>query len=174
MTKFLATPTNVERSFGDVEIIVSKTDATGHITYVNELFLKVSDYTESEVLGQPHSMIRHPQMPRTVFKLLWDSIRDGKEIFAYVKNMAKNGDHYWVIAHVTPTVGAGGRVAGFHSNRRKPTRDALGIIEPLYRKIQTEEERHADRKEGLKAGHDLLTSILTDKGLSYEQFVHAI
>jgi PAS domain S-box-containing protein len=174
MAKSLVTPTNVERTFGDDEIIVSKTDTAGRITYVNGLFLKVSDYTESEVLGQPHSMIRHPQMPRTVFKLLWDSIRDGKEIFAYVRNMAKNGDHYWVIAHVTPTLEAGGGIAGFHSNRRKPTRDALAIIEPLYRKILDEEERHADRKDGLKAGHDLLSSILNDKGLSYEQFVHAI
>jgi PAS domain S-box-containing protein len=84
----LVQPTGRERTWGDEEIIVSKTDLKGIITYANRTFLNVAGYTEEEVLGKPHNMIRHPDMPRCVFKLLWDTIESGNEIFAYVKNMA--------------------------------------------------------------------------------------
>jgi PAS domain S-box-containing protein len=96
--------TGVERTFVENEIIVSKTDLKGRITYANDVFIKLAGFTETELLGQPHSIIRHPEMPRCVFKLLWDTIAEGGEIFAYVVNRSKNGDHYWVFAHVTPTV----------------------------------------------------------------------
>jgi PAS domain S-box-containing protein len=86
--------TGVARTFPDTEIIVSKTDTKGRLTYVNDVFSDVSGYTEAEVLGDPHSLVRHPDMPRCVFKLLWQTIEAGDEIFAYVNNRAKNGDHY--------------------------------------------------------------------------------
>src|SRR5689334_2578922 len=95
-------PTGVERTFGADEIIVTKTDPRGVITYANEVFLRVSALTEAEAAGQPHSIIRHPDMPRAVFKLLWDTLGERQEIFAYVKNLAADGAHYWVFAHVTP------------------------------------------------------------------------
>src|ERR1700761_62065 len=95
-------PTGKERLWGAEDIIVSKTNLKGIITYANLTFLQVAGYSEEEVLGKPHSIIRHPDMPRCVFKLLWDSISAGGEIFAYVLNLASNGDHYWVLAHVTP------------------------------------------------------------------------
>ena len=87
--------TGHEVFFDDDEIIVSKTDLTGKITYANDMFLRIAGYKEVEVLGQPHSLIRHPDMPRSIFKLLWDTISAGGEIFAYVMNRCKNGDHYW-------------------------------------------------------------------------------
>ncbi len=87
-------PTGREVRFGADEIIVSKTDLTGHLTYANDVFLRVAGYTEAEVIGQPHSFIRHPEMPRAVFKLLWDTIQSGREVFAYVVNLTKHGDHY--------------------------------------------------------------------------------
>jgi PAS domain S-box-containing protein len=90
--------TGVERTFDEEEIIVSKTDLTGRVTYANDVFLRISGYTESEVLGQSHSIIRHPGTPRGVFSLLWRAIESGREIFAHVVNRAKNGDHYWVLA----------------------------------------------------------------------------
>lgn len=86
-------PTRHEVTFGEDEIIVSKTNPKGIILCANRTFLKVSGYTEAELLGKPHNIIRHPDMPRCVFKLLWDTIASGSEIFAYVKNMAKNGDY---------------------------------------------------------------------------------
>ena len=99
----MTAPSGRERTFARDELIVSKTDPKGRLVYVNDVFLEVSGFRESEIIGQPHSIIRHPEMPRAVFKLLWDVILGGKEIFAYVNNMAKNGDNYWVFAHVTPS-----------------------------------------------------------------------
>nr|BFE86398.1 hypothetical protein GCM10020093_089990 [Planobispora longispora] len=123
-------PTGVERTFAPDEIIVTKTDLKGHITYANDVFLRVSAYSEEEVLGQPHSLIRHPDMPRCVFALLWQEIRRGREIFAYVVNLAADGAHYWVLAHVTPSAGPGGQIVGYHSNRRVPGEAALRRIRP--------------------------------------------
>jgi PAS domain S-box-containing protein len=87
-------PSGAERSFDEKDIIVSKTDLQGRITYANHVFVQVSGYSEAELLGQPHSIIRHPDMPRAVFKLLWDTLESGHEVFAYVNNMASNGDNY--------------------------------------------------------------------------------
>jgi PAS domain S-box-containing protein len=174
MSKYVAEPTMTERTFGEDEIIVSKTDSTGRITYANDVFLTVAGYAEKEVLGQPHSIVRHPDMPRSVFKLLWDTIETRKEIFAYVKNMAKNGDFYWVFAHVTASVDATGNIVGYHSNRRLPTREALDKIEPLYRDLLAEENRHPDRKQGLQAATDMLVGALEQQGVGYDEFVFSL
>ena len=104
--------TGIERTFRPDEIIVTKTDLKGRITYANELFCRIAGYTHDEVMGAPHCIIRHPEMPHGVFKLLWDTIEAGQEIFAYVINRAANGDHYWVLAHVTPSFGEDGKVNG--------------------------------------------------------------
>lgn len=171
MTRGLAAPTGRETFLGEDEIIVSKTDLTGKITYANEVFLRVAGYREDEVLGQAHSMIRHPAMPRAVFALLWDTIQAGREIFAYVVNRTKNGDHYWVYAHVTPTFGPTGQVTGYHSNRRVPDRQAIAAVEPLYARLVAEETRHGDRREGLAASRALFAASLTSAGMPYEEFV---
>lgn len=110
--------TGVERYFDEEEVIVSKTDVKGIITYANRVFLRVAGYDEEGLLGRPHNIIRHPDMPRCVFKLLWDKLEQQEEVFAYVVNLAKNGDHYWVFAHVTPSIDRRSRVVGYHSNRR--------------------------------------------------------
>ena len=109
-------PTRKEVFFPDSEIIVSKTDLKGRITYANQTFCHVAGYDEAELLGQQHSIVRHPDMPRAVFKLLWDTLGEGKEIFAYVKNMTKHGDYYWVFAHVTPSYDGAGKLVGYHSS----------------------------------------------------------
>lgn len=164
--------TGVERYFDENDIIVSKTDLKGRIVYANRVFLEIADYKEKEVLGQPHSMIRHPDMPRCIFKLLWDTIQSGREIFAYVVNRAKNGDHYWVLAHVTPSRNAAGEIVGYHSNRRVPDRAILETrIIPLYRDLRGIEGRHANRKDGLEAGHKALMDVLDGAGLPYDEFI---
>jgi PAS domain S-box-containing protein len=163
--------TGIERKLGRDEIIVSKTDLKGKILYCNDVFKRIGGYSEPELIGQPHNMIRHPAMPRCVFKLLWDTIEAGTEIFAYVKNRAKNGDHYWVFAHVTPDLDATGKVIGFNSFRRSVEPTALAVIEPLYADLLAEENCHGDRKTGLKAATEKLQMILASKGLSYDQFV---
>ena len=167
------TLTGHERRLQGNDIIVSKTDLQGRITYVNKVFMDISDYTESEMIGAPHSAIRHPHMPRAVFKLLWDTIGSGNEIFAYVMNRCKNGDHYWVIAHVTPSYTLDGQMIGYHSNRRAPRDNALAIIKPLYGQLFQIEEKYG-RKEGLDASYAELNRILAQKNLSYEKFILSI
>ena len=165
------TPTGREVFFDTEDIIVSKTDLTGKITYANDVFLAIAGYREDEVLGQPHSLIRHPDMPRSVFKFMWDTLEARKEIFAYVVNMAKNGDHYWVYAHVTPTFGATGQAIGYHSNRRVPEPAAVGKVKQIYAALLAEERKYTDKREQLAAGTALLVKTLQGTGMEYDEFV---
>lgn len=167
-------PTGVERYFNEDEIIVSKTDLKGRITYANHVFIQVSGYQEDELIGQPHNIIRHPAMPRCVFKLLWDTVESGKEIFAYVNNMCKGGDNYWVHAHVTPTFDEAGKIIGYHSNRRVPERPAVEAADGLYAALLAEEKRHEDWREGMEAATHMLTGILADKKVEYDEFVFSL
>ena len=169
------TLTGVERTFGDDEIIVSKTDTSGRLMCANEIFLRLAGMSEAETIGQPHSVIRHPEMPRSVFKLLWDTIASGKELFAYVVNRSKNGDHYWVLAHVTPSFDASGKVIGYHSNRRTADRNVLtNVIQPLYKQLLDIEKSHSNRKDGMNAAFNKLVKILEEKGLSYDEFIFSL
>lgn len=153
------------------DLIVSKTDLKGRITYVNHTFSEVAGYEESDLIGQPHNMIRNPNMPRAVFELLWTTIAKGKEIFAYVVNSAKNGDHYWVIAHVTPSQ-ENGSIIGYHSTRRVPSPQTIkSIIEPLYDQLKSIEDKNPNKKDSIKESVGALMSILGDKGVSYDEFI---
>lgn len=164
-------PTGVERTFGADEIIVSKTDVRGRITYANSVFLRVSAYEESEVVGRPHSLIRHPDMPRAVFQLLWETIEAGQEIFAYVNNLAADGAHYWVLAHITPSRTATGGHGGYHSNRRSPGRGAVRDVDALYGRLVAEERRHAKPADAMAASRALLDAELATLGRTYDEFV---
>lgn len=165
-------PTGNEVFFDQDDLIVSKTNLKGHITYANDTFLKVAGYTEAEVMGQPHNLIRHPDMPRCVFKLLWDTLQAGTEIFAYVVNLTKCGDHYWVLAHVTPSYDQNGGIVGYHSTRRVPNPQTVqNIIVPLYRDLVQIEESHINRKEGMEASFQKVLEVLADKNVPYDEFV---
>lgn len=166
--------TGVERFFREDQIIVSKTDLQGRISYANDVFLHIADYTEREVLGQPHNLIRHPDMPRCVFKLLWDTVTAGQEIFAYVVNRTKHGDHYWVLAHVTPTRLQDGTVGGFHSCRRVPSRRAVEKISGLYRTLRGIEEASENRKDGQALAVQALDHHLQGLGQRYDQFMFSL
>lgn len=172
MSRVPAAPlTGKLRTFADDQLIVTKTDPTGRIVYANDIFVNISGYSEEELLGQPHSMIRHPEMPRTIFKLLWDRLAAGREIFAFVCNRSKNGDHYWVLAHVTPNVDAGGKTVGFHSSRRTMADRALEAIAPLYRTLRTV-EAEGDRKAALVAAQARLETEVRRLGYPcYDRFV---
>lgn len=174
MTVPTTTPTGVECTFGEDEIIVSKTDPQGRITYANKVFLTVSGYTEEELLGEAHNILRHPDMPRCVFKLLWDTLEAGQEIFAYVVNLAKNGDHYWVLAHVTPTFDDTGKIVGYHSSRRKPRQEAVEKATGLYAALLEEENKHSTQKEGMDAGTAMLVAALQGQGIEYDEFAFSL
>ena len=168
-------PTGAEQFFDKDEIIVSKTDLKGRITYANRVFMRVAGYEEEELLEQPHSLVRHPDMPRCVFKLLWDTLEAKKEIFAYVINLCKNGDHYWVFAHVTPSFDGAGNVNGYHSNRRVPSRTVLdSTIIPLYKQLLAEEERHSNRKQGMNSAFQMLLDLLKEKGVGYDELIFSL
>lgn len=174
MAKNSIQPTGRESHFGEEEIIVSKTDLKGRITYTNDVFLRVSRYTAKDILGEPHSIIRHPEMPRCIFKLLWDTIQAKGEMFGYILNMASNGDHYWVLAHVTPSFDGDGNVVGYHSNRRKPDPAQIAKIVPFYRSLLEAERRASDRKLGMHKSHDQLFATLKAQGVAYDEFVFSL
>ena len=167
-------PTGVERTWPADRLIVSKTDTKGIITYANEVFCEVAGYTPAELEGQNHNIIRHPDMPRCVFKLLWDTIAAGDEIFAYVVNQAKNGDHYWVFAHVTPTFDSQMRIIGYHSSRRVPRRDAVAKAKALYKDLLAIEARHDSPKAGLAASLAAVGDVLKAGNLGYDEFVFTL
>ncbi len=170
-TRQVIQPTGRERRFRKDDFILSKTDPKGRITYANETFLWVSGYTEEEVLGAPHNIVRHPDMPRCIFQYLWETISSGEELFAYVVNLCKNGDHYWVLAHVTATMDGQGRITGYHSNRRAPKPSALAHIRPIYDELRQIERQHSDRKAGLKASRSHLDNLIASSGKSFNEFI---
>ena len=168
-------PTSEEVTFLPNEIIVSKTDLKGRITYANSIFSRICGYSRAELMNAPHSIIRHPDMPRCVFKLLWDQLAEEREIFAYVKNMSRNGAFYWVFAHVTPSFDNDGKVVGYHSSRRVADRRVLGeVIEPLYRDLLKTEKAQATAKDGLAASFTQLMNIVKSKAASYDELIFSL
>lgn len=153
-------------SMNETDFIVSKTDTKGHITYGNEIFIRMSGYKEKELLKAPHNILRHRDMPAVVFKLLWDRVKSGKSINAYVKNRCKNGDSYWVYANVTPSYDEHSEVIGYYSVRRKPADKALKIIEPIYANLL-----QIEKSQGVEASLVELDNILKKEGLSYDEFI---
>jgi PAS domain S-box-containing protein len=167
------TPTSVERLMREDDFIVSKTDLKGRITYGNRIFIEFSGYSEIELIGAQHNIIRHPDMPRAVFKLLWDTIQAKRECNAFVKNMAKDGSFYWVFANVTPNYDREGNVTGYFSVRRKPKTSGVKTVSGLYQAM-LDAERRAGAKDAMSASTRILTDLLAEKGLSYDELVLAI
>lgn len=155
------------------DFIVSKTDRRGKITYCNRIFIEFSGYSEGELLGAPHNIIRHPDMPRGVFQLLWQTLEQGRECFAYVKNLARDGSYYWVFANVTPDIDGRGEVCGYFSVRRKPRAEAVRAIEAIYAGMRAEEQR-SDPRNAPAASLNWLQAQLAVQKTSYEEFILSI
>ena len=153
------------------ELLVSSTNTKGEITHCNPAFVRVSGYSYDELIGQPHNIIRHPAMPRSVFRLLWDTIQAGQEIFAYINNLAVDCAHYWVFAHVTPSYDPAGQLVGYHSNRRVPERDAVVEAAALYSTLCEVEARYPKPADAIAAGMEEFAGRLGRIGQSYDQFV---
>jgi len=158
-------PINNEKQFDSNILLVTKTNLKGIITYANRGFMKIVDMDEDTLIGAPHNIIRHPDMPKIIFKYLWSYLQEGKEIHAYVKNICSDGSYYWVMANVTPSY-LNNRVVGYHSARRKPTQTALDIIIPLYEKLL-----NAEKTGGLGASEKMMNELLKEKGMEYEEFI---
>ncbi len=163
-----------ERVLAEHDFIVSKTDTKGRITYGNRLFTEYAGYSEQEYLGKNHNLIRHPDMPRAVFKLLWDRISAGQEVFAFVKNRCKLGGHYWVYANVTPSYDANGQIIGYYSVRRQPNPRVLTQVAALYRQMLQIEKDAASPREGMAQSLAWLLAQAQAQGLDYDSFVMAL
>ncbi len=166
-------PTMRERIMREDDFIVSKTDPKGIITYCNPIFIEFSGYAEDELLGTQHNIIRHPDMPRAAFKLAWDTIQAGREFFAYVKNMSKDGGFYWVFTHITPDFGPRGDIVGYTSVRRCPKREALDKVAPVYQQMLAAETA-AGARDAIAAGTGVLVGLLKQTGMSYEELVFSL
>ncbi len=166
-------PTSNERIMRDNDFIVSKTDLKGRITYANKIFIEFSAYTQNELINSQQNIVRHPEMPRGVFSLLWETISSGKEFNAYIKNMAKDGSYYWVFANVTPSYDANNNIIGYYSVRRKPSQNALNIIMPVYKEM-LEAEKQMGSKDAIAASTKILFDKLDTQGVIYDQFILSI
>ncbi|MBF0327206.1 MAG: Tar ligand binding domain-containing protein [Alphaproteobacteria bacterium] len=146
--------TNREVIMGDGTMLVSRTDAGGRITFVNKVFIDISGFTEDELLGSPHNLVRHPHMPKEAFADLWGTIKAGKPWEGFVKNRTKGGDYYWVRANVTP-ITEDGQITGYVSIRSKPSREQVAAAEKLY----------ADFREGRAGGRMIKEGLVVGNGL---------
>lgn len=159
--------TDEEKQFKPNELIISRTDTRGTITYCNDIFAKMSGWSKEELLGSNHNLIRHPHMPRAAYQLAWDIIKDKKEFYGYVKNLRKNGGYYWVFAYITADLDEAGEIAGYTSYRRYAPKVAVQTMEPIYKLLLKAEEQ-----AGVEASNALLTQYLKKKGFSsYDQFI---
>jgi len=163
-------PTNIERVMREDDFIVSKTDLKGRITYCNRVFIEFSGYQADELIGAQHNIVRHPDMPRGVFKFLWDTLEQRQECFAYVKNISKDGSYYWVMANVTPDLDERGQAVGYFSVRRRASARAIAAASSLYQAMLAA-ERQAGPKDACTASLALLNQTLQQQGVSYDQFV---
>lgn len=130
---------DIEVPYPEGRLIVSRTDPQGIITHCNQSFIDMSGYSEAELIGQPHYILRHPDMPKAAFKDLWDTLAQGNRWQGYVKNLRKDGKYYWVYATVIPNV-RGGKTVGYTSVRRKPSRKKVEECIALYAEMRQEEE----------------------------------
>lgn len=131
--------TEKEFPYPEGRLIISRTDLNGIITHANEAFVELSGWNREDLIGQPHAILRHPDMPAAAFKDLWDTLKAGKKWFGYVKNLRKDGGHYWVYATAVPNV-RNGQVVGYTSVRREPSRKKIEEMTALYKKMLAEEK----------------------------------
>jgi PAS domain S-box-containing protein len=155
-----------ERVMQESDFIVSKTDTKGFITYCNQIFIDMCMYSQDELIGANHNLIRHPDMPRIAFKLCWDLIQRKQEFFGFVKNLRKDGGYYWVFANITASVDINGNIVGYYSVRRKPSKKGLEAIIPVYKQLVD-----AEKRGGMQASLQLLTDFLKQNNTTYEELV---
>ncbi|HEY6896133.1 MAG TPA: PAS domain-containing protein [Rhodocyclaceae bacterium] len=162
-------PTQIERPMREGDYIISSTDPKGRITAVNDILVEFSGYSREELIGAQHNILRHPDMPRAVFWLAWDAISNGEDFSGYIKNLAKDGSHYWVFAHIVPEY-AGGAIKGYRSVRRCPKQSAVAKAATLYAEMLAAEHQ-AGPKDAIPAGLAVLSGLLAERRVSYAQLV---
>lgn len=164
------TPTNVEIELDPKRYIISKTDTKGVITFGNDYFIEIAGYSKEELLGKPHNIIRHPDMPRIAFKMMWERINRGENMMAIVKNLAKDGRHYWVVTDFEPKLDPITKKIVSHTAFRKAApRKAIEAIEPIYKKLI-----ELEKEGGMEASGKFLEDFLKEKNTNYDKFINEI
>jgi len=138
-------PLDIEVKVDSKREILSETDRSGKIVYSNDYFVELSGYREEELVGASHNIVRHPHMPKVVFKLLWDAQKQGKEYKAIVKNRRKDGKYYWVYSEYRPLFDKQKQIRGFRSNRYPVPRRVLSEVESLYAKLLDLEKSKSEK-----------------------------
>lgn len=130
--------TDRETPFPEGKLIVSVSDLDGNITEANKAFVDMSAYSKEELIGMPHTIIRHPDMPKAAYKDLWDTLAEGKKWHGYVKNLRKDGGYYWTYATIIPNVRQG-KLLSYTSVRRKPSKQKVEEHSQLYKEMKSAE-----------------------------------
>jgi PAS domain S-box-containing protein len=142
------TPNDIEQKITSIDLIVSKSDIEGKITYINPIFMKISGYTQGELIEQPHSILRHPDMPKAIFKYFWKNLKEGHDVVAYVKNLCKDGSFYWVLATVKMAKNPDGSFRNYMSTRKSITEVAKEKISKIYSQLlETEKMESLESSE---------------------------
>ncbi len=150
------------------DVLVSMTDVKGKITYVNDIFCQTAGYTREEILGKPHNIVRHPDMPKVIFKVLWDALLDGKSVSAFVKNKVNGGGFYWVRAFVAPVM-VNGTMSHIISYRRRIEDSQKEVLSSLYGTLVDYERRHS-----VKESYQFFMDFLDERKLNYREFLNRI
>ncbi|MEN2416117.1 PAS domain-containing protein [Flavobacterium mesophilum] len=160
-------PSHREVDWNKSKVLLSKTDTKGTILYANDDFIEVSGYDEVELLGQPHNIIRHPDMPKVIFKFLWDSIKSSKNIHAIIKNKSKKGRYYWVITDFKIIADFNGDIVGYFGTKKSVREDIIDkFIEPLYQKLL-----HIEETSGVLASEEYLVAFLQERKKTYMEYI---
>jgi PAS domain S-box-containing protein len=159
-------PTNNEIVLDPFKTIMSKTDKKGIIEYANDYFMEISGYKEWELMGKAHNIVRHPDMPKAVFKLLWDNLNAGRSIYAVVKNLAKTGDYYWVIADFEIVKNADGEIESIYARRKAVPQNVKDKIIPIYNVLL-----ELEKSTGIEASEAYFNAKLDDAGMTYDSFI---
>jgi len=154
-------PTQNEIEVKPVDIVVSKADNEGNIEYANLIFYKLSGYNKRELTFAPHSILRHPDMPKVIFKFLWDELKKGNEVHAFVKNLTKDGSFYWVLAYVRPANNPDGSFRNYVSTRKSMSPNARKVIEPLYMELL-----ELEKSSGIEASEEKLMSVINNRNFN--------
>lgn len=156
-----------EVKWDKTKTIVSKTDVYGSILYINDAFSETSEYNKVELIGEAHNIIRHPHMPKVVFKMLWAALKKGENFHAIVKNLTKSGKYYWVITDFTIDKNENGEVSGYTGQRKAVPDSVIEKIEPFYKTLL-----EIEQQKGEKASELYFDAYLNHEiGKNYDEFV---
>ncbi len=161
------TPLNEPVKLDKYKYIMSRTDTKGNIEFGNDYFFEISGYSAAELLGKSHNIIRHPDMPKVIFKLMWERLHSGRSIFAVVKNLAKDGRYYWVTTQFEiKTEPLSGNINGYMAYRQAAKPQVVNTISKLY-----EELLEIEKSSGVEASEKYLSGYLESKRLTYDEYI---